>query len=94
MPDPPSLHEQRGIMLEHYALAESIYGEDRVGPLMRKFGIKYAILHPDHDAVRAGFVRIKTRTEWEAALDKFYSEDRPGCYPDGRMHKAQGSCAN
>ena len=94
LPDPPSLLEQREIMLEHYVLAESLYGEQRVGKLMRKFGIKYSILHPQHDEVRAGFVRIKSRAEWEANLDKFYSEDLPGCHPDGRMHKAQGSCAS
>jgi len=94
LPDPPSLLEQREVMLEHYVLAESLYGEQRVGKLMRKFGIKYSILHPQHDEVRAGFVRIKSRAEWEANLDKFYSEDLPGCHPDGRMHKAQGSCAS
>jgi tRNA-dihydrouridine synthase B len=92
--DPPTLFEQREVMLEHYLLAESLYGENRVGPLMRKFGIKYSILHPDHDAVRASFVRIRSRAEWESVLDKFYSEDGPGCHPDGRMHKAQGSCAS
>ena len=94
LPDPPSLFEQREVMREHCILGEQLYGEQRVGQLMRKFGIKYAILHPNHDEVRAGFVRIKTRAEWEAALDKFYSEDLPGCHPNGKMHKAQGSCAN
>ncbi len=94
LPDPPSLLEQREIMLEHYSLAESLYGEARVGQLMRKFGIKYAILHPEHDTVRSALVRIKTREEWESVLDRFYSEDLPGCHPDGRMHKAQGSCKN
>lgn len=94
LPDPPSLLEQREVMREHYVLAESLYGESRVGPLMRKFGIKYSILHPDHEAVRALFVRIRTRSEWESVLDKFYSQDIPGCHPDGRMHKAQGSCAS
>ena len=93
LPDPPSLFEQREVMREHCILGEQLYGEQRVGQLMRKFGIKYAILHPNHDEVRAGFVRIKTRAEWEAALDKFYSEDLPGCHPNGKMHKAQGSCA-
>ena len=93
LPDPPSLFEQREVMREHCILGEQLYGEQRVGQLMRKFGIKYAILHPNHDEVRAGFVRIKTRAEWEAALDKFYSEDLPGCHPKGKMHKAQGSCA-
>ena len=66
LPDPPSLLEQREIMLEHYSLAESLYGEARVGQLMRKFGIKYAILHPEHDTVRSALVRIKTREEWES----------------------------
>lgn len=94
LPNPPSLLEQREIMLEHYSLAESLYGEARVGQLMRKFGIKYAILHPEHDTVRSALVRIKTREEWESVLDRFYSEDLPGCHPDGRMHKAQGSCKN
>ena len=94
LPDPPSLLEQRVVMLEHYVLAESLYGESRVGPLMRKFGIKYSILHPDHQAVRKAFVKIRSREEWEAVLDQFYSEDLPGCHPDGRMHKAQGSCAS
>ncbi len=94
LPDPPSLFEQREIMREHYVLAESLYGEQRVGQLMRKFGIKYSILHPQHAEVRAGFVRIKNRREWEAALEKFYGEDLPGVHPNGRMHKAQGSCAS
>ena len=94
LPDPPTLREQREVMREHYILAESLYGESRVGKLMRKFGIKYSILHPEHDAVRASFVKIRSREEWEAVLDKFYSQDIPGCHPDGRMHKAQGSCAS
>ncbi len=92
MPDPPSLHEQRDILREHFQLAATLYGEDRVAPLMRKFGIKYAILHPQHDALRAAFVKAKDRSEWNRVLDQFYQDDLPGCHPDGRMHKAAGSC--
>ena len=92
LPEPPSLHQQRDILREHYRLAESVYGESRVGPLMRKFGIKYAILHPHHDRLRAAFVKVKARNDWEAVLEEFYQEDLPGTHPDGRMHKAQGSC--
>lgn len=92
MPEPPSLHEQRSILREHYALAEELYGPNRVGPLMRKFGIKYSILHPQHDKLRARFVKVRDRAGWESVLDEFYAEDLPGCHPDGRMHKAQGSC--
>ena len=94
LPDPPSLHEQREVIREHFRLAAEVYPASRVGPNMRKFGIKYSILHPQHDQVRADFVKIRDQQQWEAVLDKWYSEDLPGLHPDGRMHKAQGSCAN
>ena len=91
MPDPPTLHEQREILLEHYKLAESLYGESRVGQLMRKFGIKYSILHPQHNEVRSAFVKVTHRSDWESAIDQYYSVDGPGTHPEGRMHKAKGS---
>lgn len=91
LPDPPSLFEQKEILLEHYSLAEELYGADRVGQLMRKFGIKYAVLHPDFKGVRSAFVKVKNMEQWKAALDTFYAEDLPGCHPDGKMHKASGS---
>ena len=46
LPDPPSVHQQRDVIAEHYRLAEQIYGADRCGRQMRKFGIKYSQLHP------------------------------------------------
>ena len=92
LPEPPSLHEQRDYIREHYLLAEGLYGEFRVGPLMRKFGIKYSILHPHHGEVRADFVKVKDRQQWEAVLEKWYADDLPGVHPNGRMHKAQSSC--
>jgi nifR3 family TIM-barrel protein len=92
LPDPPTLFEQREIIAEHYRLAESLYGPDRAGLLMRKFGLKYSILHPDFEAVRAAFVTAKSTFDWQAVIDRFYGEDRPGVHPNGRMHKAQGSC--
>lgn len=91
MPDPPSLFEQRDVIREHYRLAQLLYGFTRVGQLMRKFGIKYAILHPEHDAVRTAFAKVRSRADWELVLQKYYGKDLPGCHPDGRMHKAQGS---
>lgn len=91
LPLPPRLPEQRDILQQHYQLAAELYGDDRVGPLMRKFGIKYAILHPQHDELRAAFVKVKNHSDWQQVLDRFYGEDLPGCHPDGKMHKAQGS---
>ena len=92
LPDPPGLLEQRDVIREHFRLAEEVYSAKRAGPIMRKFGIKYSILHPQHEEVRKGFVKVKDRSEWEAVLDRWYSEDLPGVHPNGRMHKAQGSC--
>lgn len=91
MPDPPTLHEQRDIILEHLRLAEQLYGDKRSGVIMRKFGIKYSILHPQFEEVRAGFARAKSLQDWQIVLDQFYADDLPGVHPDGRMHKAQGS---
>lgn len=92
LPDPPSLFEQREVILEHFVLAETLYGPKRVGPMMRKFGIKYSILHPQHEEVRAAFAKTKSLEDWKAVLEKYYSDDLPGCHPNGKMHKAQGSC--
>ena len=48
LPDPPTLHEQRDVIREHYRLAEELYGAERCLPDMRKFAIKYSQLHPQH----------------------------------------------
>jgi len=87
LPSPPSLFEQRDVMLEHFRLAEELYGEDRAGPLMRKFGIKYAALHPRHPIVREAFTKVRDLHDWRAVLAQWYAEDLPGCYPDPAVHR-------
>ena len=86
LPPPPTLHRQRDVMAEHYRLAESIYG-DRAGPLMRKFGIKYSASHPEHAKVRADLVRVRTRSDWEDVLHRWYQVDGRGRYPDPAIHR-------
>ena len=81
-PLPPTLFTQREVLLEHFALAEQLYGEKHTSITMRKFGIKYSASHPDHALVRADFARIKSRQEWHATLDKWYHEDGPGVAVD------------
>jgi nifR3 family TIM-barrel protein len=80
-PDPPSLWEQREVIYEHYRLAELLYGAERCVPTMRKFGIKYSQLHPQHHAVRQDFTRVKQPGGWRSVLQKWYSEDLPGVHP-------------
>lgn len=90
LPPPPTLFEQRDIVLEHYRLAESLYGPDRAGPLMRKFGIKYAALHPQHLVVREAFAKTKTLEDWQAVIHHYYSQDLSGCHPDPAIHRSEG----
>ncbi len=89
LPPPPSLFEQREVILRHYQLAEQLYESRRCGQIMRKFGIKYAALHPEYELVRADFAKSSTRQTWEQVLSKWYSEDLPGQYPDPALHRSQ-----
>lgn len=92
LPAPPTIHEQRDVILEHFALAEQVYGPDKTGQQMRKFGIKYAQLHPESRQVRDAFVAVKRREDWHGVVDRWYTNDAPGrrASPED-IHKAQGS---
>jgi tRNA-dihydrouridine synthase B len=78
---PPSLHRQRDVIAEHYRMSEEIYGPSRCCRVMRKFGIKYARLHPHGQQVRDAFVAVTQPAHWRAALDRWYAEDLPGVEP-------------
>jgi nifR3 family TIM-barrel protein len=78
---PPTLHQQRAVIAEHYRLSEEIYGPSRCCRVMRKFGIKYARLHPQFQAVRGAFVAVTEPTHWRDVLDRWYAEDLPGVAP-------------
>lgn len=79
LPPPPRVFEQRAVIEEHYTLAEEIYGPDRAACVMRKFGIKYAQLHPHALAVREAFVKAPSGG-WRQVLSCWYAEDAPGKY--------------
>ena len=72
VPAPPTLDEQRAVMLEHFRLAEQLYGPARCGLPMRKFGIKYAALHSNSRDVRTAFSQVKNLEDWRAVLDRWY----------------------
>jgi len=76
-PDPPTVGQQRDVIAEHYRLAEAVYGPDRCGRQMRKFGIKYAQLHPRAREVRDAFAAVRRAGEWKEVLEKWYAEDQP-----------------
>jgi nifR3 family TIM-barrel protein len=92
IPPPASLHEQAAAMKEHFALCERTYSPERAPLLMRKFCIKYSQSHPDHEQVRLAFVTIRTRDEFEKAIQEHYGHDGPGRYVPREIHHAQQEC--
>jgi tRNA-dihydrouridine synthase B len=81
LPDPPTVHEQRDVIAEHYRLSEELYGPEHCGRQMRKFGIKYSQLHPQGKAVRDAFVKVAKPGEWITVLNTWYAENGPGIHP-------------
>ena len=72
----PGLAEQRDVLAGHFAHAVAIYGPRRAPKIMRKFGIKYARLHPTPAKVRAAFVAVRAPADWARVLETFYDPGR------------------
>ena len=89
LPAPPTLHAQREVIRTHFDLATGHYGSKRAGGLMRKFGIKYARMHPESVKVRDAFVAARTPEEWHAVLDRHYRDDLPGQHPPALPEAAE-----
>ncbi len=81
-PDPPSVAEQGRWIREHFDLSVAAHGERLAARIMRKFGIKYAELHPQRREVRMAFVQAMDSAQWLAVLDEWYDPGRP--WPPGR----------
>ena len=91
LPPPPTVHEQREIIREHYVLAQQLYG-DRCGPQMRKFGIKYSALHPHAQEIRYQFAKVKNQQDWLDVLERWYACDQPGQHPGPEVHAGNSNC--
>ncbi len=81
LPPPPDVPEQGRVIRAHFDLTVQAYGEAKAAQVMRKFGIKYAELHPHYREVRTAFVRAQTPDRWQAVLDEWYDPSRP--WPPG-----------
>ncbi|MCA9285106.1 MAG: tRNA-dihydrouridine synthase, partial [Phycisphaerales bacterium] len=75
MPTEPTIAEQRQVLLEHFDLSCRLWGEQRAGRMMRKFGIKFAARHPQADAVKSAFIRCERLEEWRAVIEAAYRLD-------------------
>ena len=91
---PPSIHEQRDVLREHFELSVVLHGESQASRMMRKFGIKFSRHHPAAESVKARFIAVKSLDDWHAALALFYAKDGPGRPIDDAMpEEATESCA-
>lgn len=70
----PTIAEQRQVLLHHLQWSCDLYGATRGPKHMRKFGIKYARLHPRSRDVRMAFAAVKTPGQWQQVLDSHYQE--------------------
>ena len=70
----PNLTQQKQTLLEHMDLTRTVYTPTDALRKMRKFGIQYAVLHPQHEVVKARFIASRTLDDWYRVLDQ--------CYPD------------
>lgn len=80
-PQPPTIHEQRAALARHLELASSHHQQKALGTI-RKFGFKYARLHPRCDELRKAFGKMKTIGNWESLMKIFYPFDGPGKFPE------------
>ncbi len=81
---PPTVHEQREALREHFAGAMQIHGESLAGRRMRKMGIKYSRFHPQGQTVWKEFIAVHSLRDWSGVLDRWYADDAPGVWPDPR----------
>ncbi len=69
----PDLAEQRRVLELQCALCLEREDERAVLSTMRKFGIKFAPLHPQHVEVRNAFATARSLAQWRGVLDMWYS---------------------
>jgi len=74
-PTPPTIDEQREVLLEHFSLSVALHGENVAGKLMRKFGIKFAAHHPQAEAVKSEFIKVHTTADWQAVIERWYAAE-------------------
>jgi tRNA-dihydrouridine synthase len=72
-PREPTLDEQRAVLLEHFDLAVKLHGERPASRMMRKFGIKFSVHHPDPDAVKGAFVTCRSTAQWHGVIARWYA---------------------
>ena len=94
-PIPPTIFQQRQVLLDHFQLSVDWHGEDSASRMMRKFGIKFSRHHPESSAIKSAFIKVKSTDDWRGVLAEFYGDDGPGVPIDQSLpDEAETSCGN
>ena len=81
LPDAPTVHQQRAVILDHFRRAEIIYPDSSAVRQLRKFCLRYAFWHPMAATVRDAFIQVRNATDWHRVLQNYFSVDASGQYP-------------
>ncbi|MCA9255084.1 MAG: tRNA-dihydrouridine synthase family protein [Phycisphaerales bacterium] len=79
LPPAPSIADQRRAIERHFELMVEHWGPERASVLFRKYGVRYAELHPLYEEVKMAFVAVRSVDLMREALEKWYAEG--GDYP-------------
>lgn len=88
----PNVRQQGEVLIRHQQLLSRTYGDTRWIGVMRKFGFKYARLHPDAAQLRTFWGTIRKESDWMDLLRKYYADDRPGLWPEVEETDQTQSC--
>ena len=58
---------------------------------MRKFGIKYSQLHPEHEQVKSAFIAVSRSDELETVINQWYATDSAGRRPEANRDVGPGA---
>lgn len=87
---PPLLAEQRQVLLDHFELSLRLHGEHRASRMMRKFGIKFSLHHPESETVKKRFIQCKSVSDWHQVITEVYGAEEPA----GTLARTTSSAPN
>ena len=71
-PPPPSLEDQRALLLRHHGWVTERYGEARGNVLMRRFACNYGLGHAGARTFRTHIGRVKTNAEFHELVARYF----------------------
>ena len=78
LPGPPSIDEQRQVILEHFELILRGYPEKKAVGIFRKFAVGYVRRHPKRKPALMSLMKAMTGAEVENAINTWYTSTYPG----------------